>query len=312
MAGDYTQDPPDPSCFEIEQELTTLQPMPELPEVETIRRAIEPRMVGAQILDIALADPSITTPHEPETLQLAIGATIRAVLRRGKYLIVLLSGNSGLVLHLRMTGVLFFTAGPSVMRVRAELGLSNGERLIFADNRRLGKIQFYHDLKPLLQRLGPEPLDSDFTEEAFLDAVSRHRIPIKAALLDQSIVAGIGNMYADEALFKSRIHPKRTACSLGRDELSRLRVSIRHVLEQAIARQGASVDTYWLPDGGRGTAQEYFCVAHRKGNPCPRCGTPIERVMVRNRGSYYCPKCQPLNEQFPAVKSCRIEKSGSD
>ncbi|MBN1151766.1 MAG: bifunctional DNA-formamidopyrimidine glycosylase/DNA-(apurinic or apyrimidinic site) lyase [Dehalococcoidia bacterium] len=266
--------------------------MPELPEVETIRRGIEPRVVGAQITGISLVDPAIAAPNAPESLHAAIGATVRAVLRRGKYLILLLSSNSGLVLHLRMTGALFLCEPPAGVRVRAVLTFSNGERLSFADTRRLGKIQYYSDLKPLLQRMGQEPLDGDFSVESLHRMLSRHHIPIKAALLEQHIIAGIGNMYADEALFRSRVHPMKDASSLTHDEVARLQTAIRHVLEHAIARQGASVDTYWLPNGERGTAHQAFCVAHKKGAPCPSCGTPITRIMVRKRGAYFCPNCQ--------------------
>lgn len=266
--------------------------MPELPEVETIRRSIEPRVVGAQITGIALLDPSIAIPDSPESVHAALGATIRAVLRRGKHLILLLAGNSGIVIHLRMTGALFLCEPPDSMHVRAVLSFSNGERLAFADNRRLGKLHYYRDMKPLLQRLGPEPLDADFTPESLKGVLSPHRIPIKAALLDQHIVAGIGNMYADEALFEARLHPLTPANELSPGEVTRLWSALRTVLNRAVARQGASIDTYWLPDGGRGTAHDAFCVAHKKGAPCPRCGTPIERQMVRKRGAYFCPTCQ--------------------
>lgn len=267
--------------------------MPELPEVETIRRYIEPQIVGATITGIELPDPSIVAPGGADSLQPAIGATVRAVLRRGKHLILLLAGNSGLVLHLRMTGVLFLCAPRGQMRVRAVLSFSNGERLTFVDNRRLGTIRYYGDLKPLLSPLGQEPLDPDFTPESMYNALSRHRIPIKAALLDQHILAGVGNMYADEALFEAQVHPLTPANELDRSEVSRLWSATRTVLNRAISRQGASVDTYWLPDGERGTAQTAFCVAHKKGVPCPQCGTSIERLMVRKRGAYYCPQCQP-------------------
>ncbi len=271
--------------------------MPELPEVETIRRAIEPRIVGAHITAISVQDASVAAPDGPEFLQRAVGATVRAVLRRGKHLILLLSGNSGIVVHLRMTGALFFCKPPAGMRVRAVLSFSNEERLLFADTRRLGKLQYYENLKPLLVRLGPEPLDEDFTAEALGRALSRHHTPIKAALLDQHIIAGVGNMYADEALFEARINPLTPAGALDQVQVHRLWESIRSVLGRAIERQGASVDTYWLPDGGRGTAHDAFCVAHRKGAPCPGCGLPIERLMLRKRGAYHCPRCQPLPVQ---------------
>jgi formamidopyrimidine-DNA glycosylase len=271
--------------------------MPELPEVETIRRSVEPRIAGTRVDSIELFDPSIAAPYEPESLQAAIGATVRAVLRRGKHLILLLAGNSGLVMHLRMTGALFLCEPRGSMRVRAVLSFSNGALLAFADNRRLGKLHYYQDLKPLLLKLGLEPLDTDFTPEYLHGVLSHHRIPIKATLLDQHTIAGVGNMYADEALFEAAIHPLESANELDRGQVKRLWRAIRAVLERAIERQGASVDTYWLPNGERGSAHAAFCVAHRRGKPCPRCGTPIERVMVKKRGAYYCPACQRLGER---------------
>ncbi|MFC2008735.1 bifunctional DNA-formamidopyrimidine glycosylase/DNA-(apurinic or apyrimidinic site) lyase [Chloroflexota bacterium] len=270
----------------------TLGAMPELPEVETIRRTIEPSVVGAQITDISLPDPSIAGREGPEHLQAVIGGTVRAVLRRGKHLILLLNNNRGIALHLRMTGSLLLGEPPMKARVRAILSFSNGERLFFNDMRRLGTLRLYEDLKPLLLRVGPEPLDENFTAGSLKASLSRHRIPIKAALLDQHIVAGIGNMYADEALFKVGIHPLAPANELTSDQVVRLWQAIRDVLERAIASQGASINTYWLPNGERGTAHDAFNVAHKKGAPCPNCSTPIERIMVRRRGAYFCPSCQ--------------------
>ena len=267
--------------------------MPELPEVETIRRAIEPCIVGARISDVSLPDPSIAGPEGPESLQTAIGATVRAVLRRGKHLILLLDSNRGIVLHLRMTGAILLQEPATNARVRAVLSFSNGERLVFNDMRRLGTIRFYEDLKPLLLRLGTEPLDEEFTADSLEESLRQHRIPIKAALLDQHIIAGVGNMYADEALFQARIHPLKPANELDHDEVANLRQAVRDVLVRAIACQGASINTYWLPNGERGTAHYGFNVAHKRGASCPRCGTPIERIMVRKRGAYYCPDCQP-------------------
>jgi len=267
--------------------------MPELPEVETIRRAIEPRIVGERITDVSLPDPSIAGPAGAESLQAAVGATVRAVLRRGKHLILLLAGNSGVVLHLRMTGALFLCEPPTGTRVRAVLSFSNGERLVFTDLRRLGKLQFYQNLKPLLLRLGPEPLDPEVTAEVLHERLRTHRIPVKAALLDQHVVAGVGNMYADEALFLAGIHPMVPANGLDSETVRSLWHAIRDVLQRAIENRGASINTYALPDGRRGEAQFSFNVAHRKGALCPRCSTPIQRVMVKTRGACFCPKCQP-------------------
>ncbi|MCD6400226.1 bifunctional DNA-formamidopyrimidine glycosylase/DNA-(apurinic or apyrimidinic site) lyase [candidate division WOR-3 bacterium] len=266
--------------------------MPELPEVETIRRAIEPAIAGACITAISLPDPSIAGPEGPEALLPAIGSTVREVFRRGKYLIQLLEQDRGLVIHMRMTGTLLLKKPVANVRLRAVLNYSNGRRIWFIDVRRLGTVRFYEDLKPLLQKLGPEPLGNDVSPESLKESLSKHRIPIKAALLDQHIIAGIGNMYADEALYRAGIHPLTPACQLDYRHVANLLEAIRHVLEQAIACQGASINTYRLPDGERGTAQDMFNVAHKKGYPCPRCGTPIECVMIQKRGAYFCPACQ--------------------
>jgi formamidopyrimidine-DNA glycosylase len=285
--------------------------MPELPEVETIRRTIEPRIVDAHIIDFLIADPSITAPTSPDSLQDAVGATVRAVLRRGKHLILLLAGNSGIVLHLRMTGALFLCEPPAGMRVRAAISFSNGERLVFTDVRRLGKLQYYRDLKPLLSRLGQEPFDGDFTTESLRHSLSRHSIPIKAALLDQHVVAGIGNMYADEALFQAGIHPLTAANALTAPEVESLWCAIRLVLDHAITRQGASIDTYWIPNGERGSAHTAFCVAHRNGAPCPRCRTAIQRLMVRKRGAYFCPRCQSSPGEHATLQSAPMTEGGA-
>jgi formamidopyrimidine-DNA glycosylase len=255
--------------------------MPELPEVETIRRALEPQLVGARIDAVEIPDPSVAGSGGVEAISSVVGRRVDAVLRRGKHLILLLDDGRGLVLHLRMTGALLLQEPEHHARVRAVFSFSNGERLQFNDMRRLGTVRVSDDLAALMGRLGPEPLGSDFTVEMFADRLSRHRLPIKAALLDQHIVAGIGNMYADEALFRARINPLAPADELTAEQVRYLWDAIRLVLERAIINQGASINTYWLPNGKRGSAHEDFCVAHKMGAPCPRCGATIERIMVR-------------------------------
>lgn len=267
--------------------------MPELPEVETIRRALEPALVGARIDSIALPDPSVAGSAGPEALSRIVGSRVDAVLRRGKHLILLLEDRRGLVLHLRMTGALLLQAPESHARIRAILSFSNGERLLFNDMRRLGTLRVVDDVATLMGQLGPEPLGDDFTADVLARRLSHRRLPIKAALLDQHIIAGIGNMYADEALFQSCINPLVPAGELLHAQVQRLWQATRDVLQRAIINQGASVSTYWLPNGQRGSAHETFCVAHKMGAPCPKCGTPIARIMVRKRGAYFCPKCQP-------------------
>jgi formamidopyrimidine-DNA glycosylase len=185
---------------------------------------------------------------------------------------------------------------------RAIFGLSNGHRLVFDDRRRLGLMWLVDDAATVVCKLGPEPLDKRFTANVLQERLSRHHIPIKAALLDQRIVAGIGNMYADEALFAARIHPLRKADELSPQEVRTLHNSIRRILQAAIGSKGASVDTYIRPRGELGTAHFDFKVAHKRGETCPICGSAIERVAVQNRGTYFCPRCQPLSRESSIQK----------
>jgi formamidopyrimidine-DNA glycosylase len=192
-----------------------------------------------------------------------------------------------------MTGVLLLNPEEAARYARAVFHLSNGHRFVFRDRRRLGVMWLVEDADTVVCKLGPEPLDESFSAAVLRQRLSRHHIPIKAALLDQCIVAGIGNMYADEALFASRIHPLRKADDLSPKEVRTLHNCIRRVLRAAIGSKGASVDTYVRPAGELGTAHFDFKVAHKGGEPCPICGRTIERCVVQNRGTYFCPRCQP-------------------
>ncbi len=267
--------------------------MPELPEVETIRRALEPLVLDESFIAIRLVDPAISRGDRERLQTGPIGRRITGVLRRGKHLVFALEGGKGLAVHLRMTGSLLLREPDAGSRVRAVLVLSNGVHLYFNDVRRLGTLEFLDDVEALFGRLGPEPLSDEFTVDLLHAQLSRHRIPVKAALLDQQIVAGVGNMYADEALFLARIHPMTPARNLDISPVTSLWKALRQVLTDAIASKGASVSTYALPNGEHGTAHFGFNVAHKKGEPCPSCGTTLQRMMVRKRGSYYCPACQP-------------------
>jgi formamidopyrimidine-DNA glycosylase len=194
-----------------------------------------------------------------------------------------------------MTGALLLNPRKIAPYARANFQLSNGIQLVFIDQRRLGVMWLVENGDAIVGKLGPEPLDESFTSGILGQRLSQHHIPIKAALVDQSVIAGIGNMYADEALFAAQIHPLRKANSLTAEEIQKLYCSIRQVLWSAIGSKGASVDTYVRPEGQLGTAQFDFKVAHKYGELCPVCGTPIQRILVRNRGTYFCPHCQPLN-----------------
>jgi formamidopyrimidine-DNA glycosylase len=193
-----------------------------------------------------------------------------------------------------MTGSLLLNPKEVERYARAVFHLSNGHRFVFRDRRRLGLMWLVDDASAVVGKLGPEPLDKSFTPEILGQRLSRRHIPVKAALLDQCIVAGIGNMYADEALFAARIHPLRKADALSPAEVRTLHNCIRSVLQAAISSKGASVDTYVRPEGELGTAHSDFKVAHKGGESCPVCGSTIERVLVQNRGTYFCPRCQPF------------------
>lgn len=166
------------------------------------------------------------------------------------------------------------------------------DELVFSDRRRLGRVWLIKSEKEIEDKLGVEPLTSDFTSSVLLKKVNGRQAPVKAVLLEQALIAGIGNMYADEALFVARIHPLKKASDLSTSEIKRLHKAIIHVLQVAVNHKGASVDTYKRPGGERGTAHTYFQVAHRRGEICPRCQKSIERIAVRNRGTYFCPECQ--------------------
>jgi formamidopyrimidine-DNA glycosylase len=222
------------------------------------------------------------------------GRRIEDVRRRGKYLLIPLDSGESLILHLRMNGTLMFSIPSSVSGsyARAIFNFTNGEDLYFCDRRKLGVMWLVRDENEIVGKLGPEPLKSEFTIEVLKGILKRHDVPVKALLCEQNCIAGIGNMYADETLFAAQIHPLRRANSLSPDEVARLHHSIQDILATAIGRGGASTDTYRRPDGAIGTAHFSFQVAHRGGKLCYVCGSPIIRVAVRGRGTYFCPRCQ--------------------
>ncbi len=270
--------------------------MPELPEVETIRNELSPWIVGQRFTEVTIFDARLVFDGSVEEVRRGlIGQKVESLGRRGKYLIFHLSNGRSLIMHLRMTGVLLLNPRGVDHYARAVFHLSNGHRLVFSDRRRLGLMWLVNDANTVIGKLGPDPLCEGFTPDILEQRLSRHRIPVKAALLDQRIVAGIGNMYADEALFAARIHPLRKADALSPEEVQTLYHCIRRVLGAGIGSKGASVDTYVRPEGELGTAHFDFKVAHKGGEPCPICGSTIERVPIQNRGSYFCPECQPLS-----------------
>lgn len=267
--------------------------MPELPEVETIRNELLPALVGKRITRVSIFDAKVVRqPSGEEFCYRLVGQRIEDIQRRGKYLIFSLSGGEILVIHLKMAGALLLRPHQSSRYLRALFEFDSDVQLVLIDRRRLAAMWLGNDAETITGKLGPEPLTQDFTCEVFLSRLRGRKAPIKAVLLDQGFVAGIGNMYADEALFSAKIHPLRIADTLSPEEARRLYEAIREVLWSATGNKGASVNTYIRPDGSLGTAHFSFRVAHRRGEFCPVCGSPIQRIPLRNRGTYFCPKCQ--------------------
>jgi formamidopyrimidine-DNA glycosylase len=268
--------------------------MPELPEVETIKNELLPHVVGRKIAGVDVFwDKMVRQPPVPEFRARVTGRTITDLTRRGKYLFFHLSGGERLVMHMKMTGSLLVDPLDTKF-TRAKFYLDNGAVLYFRDPRKFGVMWLAADESAVAQKLGPEPLDKGFTVETLAGILKRHKAPVKPVLLDQSIIAGIGNMYADESLYEAKIHPERPAGSLTDEETGRLYRAIRRVLRAAIKNKGASVRNYIRPDGDIGRAHDEFRVAHGTGKNCPRCGAPIKRIVVRGRGTYFCPVCQWL------------------
>jgi formamidopyrimidine-DNA glycosylase len=277
--------------------------VPELPEVETIRSRLAPRLEGRTFERVEIVDPRLTRPEPPEAIAEALeGERIVAVGRRGKYLVFAFDSGRHLLVHLRMTGNVEHPARGGLAADpyrRAVVRLDDGSEVAYRDVRRFGTWAL---LEPgelddyfAARRLGGEPLERGFTTRALAQSLAGRRAPIKAALLDQRAAAGIGNIYADEALWRAKIHPLRPAGSLDPDEVARLRKAIRAALEMGIARQGATLRDYRDPEGRRGRMQDEFKVYGRVGEPCPRCGTPIEKTRAGGRGTWYCPHCQRLD-----------------
>jgi len=277
-----------------------LEKLPELPEVEIIRGQLEAALRGARIAACEVSLPRLVTHPTPTGYRRGLrGRRITAVRRRGKYLLLELEGGRELVLHLGMTGSLIL-AGRGEERPRHThlvFHLHDGRDLLYVDPRTFGETALVRrgDYRPLrgLHGMGPEPLGSDFTPQR-LASLLKGRCRIKSALLDQSRVAGIGNIYADEMLHRAGINPLRRLDELSSGDVERLHRCMREVLREAIARGGSSVSDYVNLQGERGGFQNAHRVYRRAGEKCSCCGEIIRRVRVSGRGSYYCPGCQPL------------------
>jgi len=269
--------------------------MPEMPEVETIKNELAPHVRGRTITGVDVFwDRMVKNGSVGDFCARLIGKKITGLDRRGKYLFLELSGGDVLVIHLRMSGSLLLSGHSDGNYTRAIIHLDNGEQLYFRDPRKFGVMWVAPDKSGIDTKLGPEPLSAGFSEADLAALLQGRSAPIKALLLDQALISGIGNMYADEALYAARIHPLRPGGSLSRPEINRLYGAIKNVLTDAIARKGSSVVNYYRPGGELGAAQMEFKVAHGRGKYCAVCGSEIRRITVRNRGTYFCPKCQKL------------------
>jgi formamidopyrimidine-DNA glycosylase len=272
--------------------------VPELPEVETIRAGLEPHLVGRTFDRVEITDPRLTRPHDPREVAGELeGERVTALDRRGKYLVVRFETGRVLLIHLRMTGSL------RVLRDedddpyrRAVVRLDNGsDAVAYRDVRRFGTWLLLEpgELEPYLAtRVGVEPLGDALTARSLADRLARRRAPLKAVVLDQRVFAGVGNIYADEALWWARLHPQRPACDLTPAELTALVRGIKRALRRGIARQGTTLRDYRNADGAAGEMQTEFRVYGRDGEPCFRCGHPIEKTRAGGRGTWFCPNCQ--------------------
>ncbi|MSP11944.1 MAG: DNA-formamidopyrimidine glycosylase [Chloroflexi bacterium] len=272
--------------------------MPELPEVESIRRSlILGGLPGKCILDAAVFwRRTIQTPEVDLFLALIRGETIIDIDRRGKYIQFSLSGGLHLLTHMRMTGGLFLMSGSTPLHphTRVIFHLDDGRDLRFVDQRKFGRLALVENPDQILASLGPEPLSPEFTVDQLANSLHKRSRAIKPLLLDQAIVAGLGNIYVDEVLYEARIHPLRPANNLEAKEMLALYTAIRRVLKSAVDQGGTTFDSFANATGQPGKFQEELVVFHQVGLPCPRCNTPILRLVVAQRGTHICPNCQVL------------------
>jgi formamidopyrimidine-DNA glycosylase len=262
--------------------------MPELPEVESVRRQLDVELPGRRVVSV-WADPQ----RRFHQIERAAGRLVTAVGRRGKFLICPLDGGLELIMHLGMTGTLSFGATDGYTRAR--LALDDGRVLAFRDVRRFGALAVveagaYHGVLPTLARLGPEPLSNEFDPRRFARELAATRAPVKPYLLSQRPVAGVGNIYADEALWLARIHPASRRVGQARALL--LHAAIREVLTQAIEREGTTFRDYRMLNGESGRNATFLSAYGQAGRPCPRCGTPLRKITLGGRGTTFCPTCQ--------------------
>jgi formamidopyrimidine-DNA glycosylase len=285
--------------------------MPELPEVETVRRRLLTCLPGLLVRDVVLNDATVSDKSEAELRALLAGRRVTGLRRRGKYLIVDLgapegehrdaptapsaAGSSVAVIHLRMTGQLLFRPGPADRPPRFVWLLEPRTELHFQDVRRFGRLWAFppEEEAEFFAAMGPEPFGDEFTVEYLRRELEGRRAPLKSFLMDQRRIAGVGNIYADEALFRARLHPLRAAGSVGPREAQRLHAALLETLQAGIDHEGSSIESFVDPAGARGSFQEILSVYQRTGEPCRACVTPGRRTVVGGRGTHFCPRCQP-------------------
>jgi formamidopyrimidine-DNA glycosylase len=273
--------------------------MPELPEVETVVRGLRDDLVGRRLQWMWSDWDNTLRPTREEVAARIQGQTIHSLHRRAKYIVMTLD-DGVLTIHLKMTGRLY-VAAPDVVNeadrwVHVKFGLDDGRELRFSDSRKFGRVSLADRIEDITGALGPEPLEDAFTANILHERLQKHKRAIKGVLLDQTVLAGVGNIYADEALHRAQIHPLRVTNSLTDGEITRLHSTIRGALNDGLSREGASISWYRKPDGTPGQAQTAFYVYDREGQPCQTCGHPIEKIRVVQRGTHFCPHCQRLTD----------------
>jgi formamidopyrimidine-DNA glycosylase len=269
--------------------------MPELPEVETTVRALRDPLVGQTIADVRNYWPrQIATPALSQFRERIRGRRIEAIQRRGKYLVLSLSHGETLIVHLKMSGHLSVVnrKAPLDKHVHTVFDLADGQELRFRDQRKFGRVYLVRQPEEILGGLGPEPLEPEFTVELLAARLSGRKRLIKPLLLDQEFIAGVGNIYANEALYHARLHPERRANSFSAEGVAALHGAIRKSLSLGLENDGASIEQFVKPDGSKGRMQESFVVHGREGMPCCRCTGVVRRAVIGGRSSYYCPGCQ--------------------
>ncbi|MCQ0969220.1 bifunctional DNA-formamidopyrimidine glycosylase/DNA-(apurinic or apyrimidinic site) lyase (plasmid) [Paracoccus sp. TK19116] len=280
--------------------------MPELPEVETVRQGLIPHLEGAEIARVEVRRPDLRWPMPPDLVQVLTGARVTALRRRSKYLLADLDGRGSLLMHLGMSGRLLvedlslaeFHRDPAILPQHDHVVLETGAgtRITFNDARRFGMVDLVREgeIHPLLAHIGPEPLEDGFDAAVLARAFAGRRAPVKQVLLDQRIVAGLGNIYVNEALFRAGIDPRRAAGRIGPARIAALTGHIRDVLTDAIAAGGSSLRDHRQATGELGYFQHRFQVYDREGAPCPRpgCDGIVRRIVQSGRSSFYCPRCQ--------------------